>query len=395
MAKKTGGATIQRLGRAIITTLGESLGDMPVWFRIPTGIALNFPKTSSPRKRPDSVASRLKRSLLPDDIQRLVWIRETMFERLAEDRLPNGGWGKRNNKVLRTFFGDLPDDFDTEGSITLTRWVIDAVTFSHLPDEQKTRLLDEKLNAYLDARFDRGRGASGRVGITDLVGHHPIHVSPRHTASSILCYLGLDSERFIHCAATQLDYLIDDSTRDWIKDSREVGHPDILRALFLTCFYITEDGSPKQARVQELVKECSAFLWDWLNSPSLIPKTFGPSAQLYLRLYSLCSVSDLSAIPEASDALSPLKNFRKAVHHDVQDFCSKQHQPDHRAWGFRALLLWSYLSSPPKDVSVDELKELLLSIIDIGQEFRDGFCVYWAVLFAIADSLVGEGGDDG
>ena len=121
----------------------------------------------------------------------------------------------------------------------------------------------------------------------------------------------------------------------------------------------------------------------------MIPKVFSPSAHLYLRLYSLCSISDLSIIKGFDHAFSPLQNFRKVVHHDVQDFCSTGSFNDHRIWGFRALLLWSYLCSPAKETNTSDLKDLLLSIIDVGGDFRNGFCVYWAVLFAVTDSLVG------
>lgn len=389
MNRKTADSIPQRLKQAFTITVDESLSGLPVWFRIPVRLARNFPKISSPRKQPESVITKLRKSLTHEDVLSLVRIRKAMIDLMMEDRLELGGWGRRNNKVLRTFFGDLPDDFDTEGSITLTRWVVDAVAFSNLDDRQKSPFLDEKLNAYLDMRFNREMGASGRIGTPDLLGRRQIQPAPRHTATSILCYLGFDSERFLHCANIQVEYLIN-NRKAWVNNPEEVGHPDILRALFLARFHFFENDSPEKTAIEKLIKEGSTFFWNWLNSPSMIPKAFGPSAHLYLRLYSLCSISDLSVIKGFDDAFSPLQSFRKVVHRDLQEFCSGKHSNDHRMWGFRAFLLWSYLYSPPKDANIDDLKDLLLSIIDVGGDFRDGFCVYWAVLFAIADSIVGE-----
>ena len=380
---------LRRFGQAFTDSLHQSMGGLPFWFRIPVGMALHFPQKTSARKRPEGIVSKLRESLLQEDIQSLLRIREEALHLLAEDRLANGGWGKRNNKALRTFFGDLPDDFDTEGSITLTRWVIDAIAFSRLDQNVKARFLDENLNKYLDSRFDREKGASGRIALPDFLGYRPIHSAPRHTASSILCYLGLDSRRFLHCAKSQVAYLLDNQ-RDWTKNTAEVGHPDILRALILTRLHFYEVDSSDRETIDGSIKEGFTFFWDWLNSPSLIPKQFGPLAHLYLRLYSLSSISDLSIIPGFRNEFSPLESLRRVLRRDVEELCSQRNTNDHRAWGFRALLLWSYLCSPTKEASGDELKDLLLSIIDVGGDFRDGFCVYWAVLFAVADAVVGS-----
>lgn len=379
---------LRRVGQAFTDSARQSVDGLPFWFRIPVGMALDFPRTFAVRKRPKWISSKLRESLLHEDVKRLSQIRDDALNLLREDRLSNGGWGSRNNKVLHTFFGDLPDDFDTEGSITLTRWVIDAIAFSGLSEPVKARFIDEDLNRYLDLRFDRAKGASGRITLPDLSGYRPIHSAPRHTASSILCYLGLDSHRFLESAKSQVAYLLD-TKRDWIGNTEEVGHPDILRALLLTRVHFFEAESAKREVFEGTIKETFTFFWDWLNSPSLIPKQFGPSAHLYLRLYSLGSISDLSIIPGFADEFSPLQNFRKILRRDVEELCS-QVRGDHRVWGFRVLLLWSYLCSPTDEVSVAELKDLVLSIIDVGGDFRDGFCVYWAVLFAIADALVGE-----
>ena len=169
-----------------------------------------------------------------------------------------------------------------------------------------------------------------------------------------------------------------------------VGHPDILRALILTRLHFYEVDSSDRKVIDGSIKEGFTFFWDWLNSPSLIPKQFGPLAHLYLRLYSLSSISDLSIIPGFHNEFSPLEGLRRVLRHDVEELCSQRNTNDHRAWGFRVLLLWSYLCSPTKEASADELKDLLLSIIDVGGDFRDGFCVYWAALFAVADDLVGS-----
>lgn len=385
---KSNESFLRRFGQAFTDSVHQSMDGLPFWFRIPVGMALRFPKTSSTRKRPQSIVSKLRESLLQEDLHSLVRIREETLHLLKEDRLGNGGWGKRNNKALRTFFGDLPDDFDTEGSITLTRWVIDAIAFSHLSENVKAHFLDEDLNQYLDLRFDRKKGASGRVSMPDLLGYRPIHSAPRHTASSILCYLGLDPRRFLHCAKSQVAYILD-TDKDWIKSIEEVGHPDILRALVLARLHFYENDSADRKAIEGCIQESFTFFWDWLNSTSIIPKQFGPSAHLYLRLYSLSSISDLSIVPEFKDEFSPLFSFRKVLHSDVEELTS-QNINDHRAWGFRALLLWSYLCSPSDEISVGELKDLLLSIVDVGGDFRDGFCVYWAVLFAIADAVVGS-----
>ncbi|MDX6709066.1 MAG: hypothetical protein QOH96_82 [Blastocatellia bacterium] len=383
----------QRFKQSISLTLDESLTGLPVWFRIPVGIARHFPRKSSPRKTPNTVAARLAKTLLKEDLESLRRIRGLMLELLSEDRLENGGWGKRNNKVLRKFFGDLPDDFDTEGSITLTRWVIDALAFSQSNQKVKSRFLDERLHSYLDARFDRRKGASGRVGTPDLLGRRFIQPAPRHTASSILCYLGLDADRFLHSASEQINYLVT-SRDEWMNNLHEVGHPDILRSLFLSRYYLPDQKSAETDSIDLLIKDCSSFLWNWLNSRRSIPLEFGPEAALYLRLYSLCSISDISAVQSLSQAFLPLRNFRLALHEDVQEFCTGGKVADHRVWGFRTLLLWSYLCSPSAGEDIGALKELLLSVIDVGGDFREGFCVYWAVLFAVADCVLQNGGYD-
>lgn len=344
-------------------------------------------------EKPQPMPTTLAKALSHKDVEVLFSVRKMMLDLLANDRLDNGGWGKRNNKALRTFFGELPDDFDTEGSITLTRWVVDAIARSHLNPDSKSLYLDERLNAYLDARFDREVGASGRISSSDLLGHRPIHTAPRHTAASILCYLGFDSNRFLHCAKLQLKHLAD-SYRGCFQLSKEVGHPDILRSLYLAQFHLTTDDIIAKEIVEILIKEGFPYFWDWLNSPTLILNAFGQSAQLYLRLYSLCSVCDLTVMPGFETSLLPLHSFQRILRREVEEFCKVNTAKDHRNWGFPTLLLWSYLCCPSEELGTGDLRNILSSIIDEGGDFQDGFCVYWAVLFAITDSLIKTANSD-
>ena len=387
MTTKSKHSGIRRLGQAASRSVDKTSPAFPWWLQIPVNLLKDLSERPRSHKRPESVSAQLCKALRTADVVILASVRKTMLDLLGNDRLENGGWGKRNNKTLRTFFGELPDDFDLEGSITLTRWVVDAINYSHLNHDVKERYLGERLNAYLDARFDRRVGASGRVGSPDLLGRRPIQVAVRHTATSILCYLSLDSDRFRECAKLQVKYLCDAYTGR-MRDPNEVGHPDILRALCLVWLHLIDDDT--QESVGKLIREGFSYFWDWLNSPTLIPKTFGSSTQLYLRLYSLCSVCDLAMLPVPSDVVSPIQNFRRMVHRDVAKFCVAASPKDHRAWGFQTMLLWSYLCVPSKEVAIDDLREMLFSIINRGGDFKDGFCVYWAVLFAIADSVVGR-----
>lgn len=379
---------IRRFGRAVTDPMQKYLSETPWWFRLPAGLLTDLAKPSDSRTRPTSVATALARSLSPDEAQTLRRTRNRMLELLAADRLENGGWGKRNNQALATFFHELPDDFDTEGSITLSRWVVDAAAFSRLSAEDERAFLDDRLVAYLDARFDRKLGASGRLGSPDMIGRRPIQVGARHTAASILCYLSFDLERFLHCGSLQVPYLCNEYAA-YLRDSSEVGHPDILRALCLASFHLAEDGSQEKGRVQALIKDGFCFLWDWLNSPSVIPTAFGSSAQMYLRLYSLGSLCDLTVLPGLDSCFLPLGNFRSALASDLREFCASGGASDHRRWGFPVLLLWSYLFAPSAEVDIDDPKGLLLSSVSDGGDFGDGFCVYWAVLLAATDCLIG------
>jgi hypothetical protein len=382
-------SVVQQL-RGAVNVPKNWLESVPWWIRVPAGFAGKYFEANASARRSMRLPTDLARLLNHEEIAALTSVRQQMLDLLTEDRNPNGGWGQRNNKTLRTFFGGLPNDFDTEGSITLTRWVVDAIAFSRLSADQKRFFLDDNLVAYLDSRFDRSAGASGRLGTLDIRGCRPIQAGPRHTATSILCYVGFDLDRFRHSAVQQVPYLLGAYAR-CIHDPKEVGHPDILRALHLSWFYLFEEDPDQKKAIGQVLRDGFSFFWDWLNSPNTIQNTYGPAAQLWLRLYSLCSVCDLSALPGFASSFSPLQGYRRKVYHDVVSFCDSQERPDHRSWGFLAMLVRAWLFQPDKEINAGELKKLLLTAIYRGGDFRDGFCVYWAVLFSITDCLLAHG----
>lgn len=329
--------------------------------------------------------------LSPQETTALYSVRSQMLHLLREDRLENGGWGRRNNKTLRTFFVELPDDFDTVGSITLSRWVVDALAFSRLTSAERDSFLDEGLITYLDERFDRRRGASGRLGDMDVRGRRRIEVAVRHTGTSILCYMGIDLDRFRHSAERQLKYLRKEYSgciRNAESADEEVGHPDILRSLYVSWFDLLDDKSPDREPVRQLIQEGFSFFWDWLNSPNRIQAIYNSDAQTWLRLYSLASVCDLPVLPGFNTSFAPLSSFRRNLHREIVEFCRCGSHDDHRAWGFPVMLMQTYLCQSDEEVQASELKALLFNAIDRGGDFRNGFCVYWAVLFSVADSLL-------
>jgi hypothetical protein len=377
---------VQQLRRTV-SDPKKWLENIPWWIRAPAGLAGQYFEANASAKKFARLSTDLANVLTEEEIASLTIVRQQMLDLLAEDRIENGGWGKRNNRTLRTFFGGLPEDFDTEGSITLTRWVVDAIAFSRLNADQKRLFLDDKLVAYLDSRYDRNVGASGRLGTLDIRGCRPIQIGPRHTATSILCYIGFDLDRFRHSAVQQLPYLLGAYAR-CVRDPKEVGHPDILRALHLSWFYLFEENADQKNAIAQVLQDGFSFIWDWLNSPSTIQDIYGPAAQLWLKLYSLCSICDLAMLPGSGSLFSPLQSYGRKLGRDIVDFCQTQEQHDHRSWGFLAMLTRASLFLD-EGMNPVELKALLFVTIKRGGDFRDGFCVYWAVLFSVLDSILG------
>jgi len=381
----------EKIRQASFEALEKNWTAFPWWLRLPGGLLrqLAEQKELDLRQYVLPVSAPIRHLLSEGDMRRLRELRTTAVGLLAADRLENGGWGVGNNRALKTFFGQLPSDFDLEGSMTLSRWVIDALSFSSLDQQVKRSLLDARLVSYLDARFDRKAGGSGRA-VVDLTGKTHVHTAPRHTAASVLCYVGLGIPHLLSNAKQQLKYLCQ-SYLTCMLDPAEVGHPDILRALCIALAFLPPESESERNHLTELIAEGFVFFWDWLTSPRLMTDQFGESAALYLRLYSLASVSDLAVIPGVVKHLAPLESFRREITHDVDDFSKSPETRDHRRWGFPALLLWSYLCRPDDEVPLDELLQLLKRAAWNKELLGDGFCVYWALLLSIADHL--SGGD--
>ena len=359
----------------------------PWWFRLPAEASRCLPDNGCILVRPPSApaSTNLHKVLSPEETDSVSRLKDSSLRFLSADRLENGGWGKRNNKALRSFFDELPDDFDTEGSVTLTRWAIDAISFSSLAEDMKAQYLDGRLVDYLDTRFDRDGGGSGRL-VKSAVGRSTIHLAPRHTAASILCYLGLRRPHYQSCSKLQVKYL-HESYSKCFREPSEVGHPDILRALCLSLLSRTQGEHPDGTALHDLIRKGFEFLWDWLTSPHLIPDRFGRLAHLYLQIYSLASLSDLAGFAAIGNCLEPLIDYRRHIHEKVEELCRSSAASDHRSWGFPALLLWSYLCCPDERVGAEDLKALLRRIESCTDFHGDGFCVYWAVLFSVADCL--------
>jgi hypothetical protein len=325
----------------------------------------------SPQSQP---LTALRQQTTDADRGHALKLLSALLNRIEEDRLPVGGWGRSADAVAarllgHTYQATLEDgvDVQAEGSISFTRWVIDALRTA--PPPARTLIEDDQVVAYLDERCGEVEAGSPFIGSGRRVwlatGWKP-YVTPRHTASSILCNVGLGR----YAAARRQVPFLRASWRAALRAPNEIGHAEIAAALAhaRTTLALPDDDNAADSAFDEL--------FGWLGSDAAMGTTIPEQSLPYFRAYALATVAQVLP-PRLSQEFDRL---RLATTRRVLQAPNRTLFP----WGVAALLL-----SAGDERTGDAQESLALLHAATRGDIDEGFCVFWAALYGICLAVTG------